>query len=403
MEDGLRIIAPDRERHRTEIFELIAKAFPHRGYWNRIRDCETGYIAGSTYDWDASRIGILDGKIVTHCGIWEYRLRIGEAVVRFAGVGGIATDGDYLKRGLMSRTIPACLADLPAAGYPASFLFGIENYYHKFGYVAAWPAQKWSVQGTDLPDIPPSFLMEEIREDWTGLSDLYNRENRGRTGTAVRPTFRTNRWPERWIGYRWSLGGRTSGYLVVEDEEDTLEVIDTAGQPEEILTALSHLARSRCKRRVVLEGIPYDGAVARALRRNNAELSLSYRRSGGAMARIEGLNALFRELLPELSARIAASPFRNRDLALRLVLERDREAEQSVVLLSHAGRMEIGDAVEIGGTLRGGNALVRLVLGSDEPDEIVRESEIGLEGAARFLAPVLFPNRRPLLARWDRF
>ena len=53
--------------------------------------------------------------------------------------------------------------------------------------------------------------------------------------------------------------------------------------------------------------------------------------------------------------------------------------------------------------LRGGANIARFLIGSDEPDEIIRQAEMECAGLSRPLARVLFPNLHPMLSLWDEY
>ena len=102
----LQVVTPDPEVHLPEMFEMCAKVFSQNlGYFRCYRWCNDAYIGNSHYDWNTATIGLLDGKIVTHFGIWGYVMRIGSARVRTTGVGLVATHVDYRKRGFMGETV----------------------------------------------------------------------------------------------------------------------------------------------------------------------------------------------------------------------------------------------------------------------------------------------------------
>ena len=53
--------------------------------------------------------------------------------------------------------------------------------------------------------------------------------------------------------------------------------------------------------------------------------------------------------------------------------------------------------------LKSGVCLAQLLLGTDDPNEVVKAGGIKLRGQASALVPVLFPNEYPALSAWDRF
>jgi hypothetical protein len=53
--------------------------------------------------------------------------------------------------------------------------------------------------------------------------------------------------------------------------------------------------------------------------------------------------------------------------------------------------------------IRGSDQIAQLLIGTDEPDEVVEAGGIRLTGDARKLIQVLFPNQHPQLGVWDSF
>ena len=160
--ENLVLIRPDRRKHRRAIFDLTGKAFG-RPYWDWLDHCEHDYIDHSPYDWSASTIGLLDGQVVTHWGIWDISIRVGAAVLRAACVGAVSTHGRFRRRGLMARTAAAACRAARRAGYDISLLFGIRDFYHRFGYVRAWPERTYVVRTADLPPGGPPGGRSAVR------------------------------------------------------------------------------------------------------------------------------------------------------------------------------------------------------------------------------------------------
>ena len=82
--------------------------------------------------------------------------------------------------------------------------------------------------------------------------------------------------------------------------------------------------------------------------------------------------------------------------------------EQVVLDISEAGIRVRKDnpgekAQPIRDGIRGGDEIARLLIGSDDPDEVIEVGKIKLSGDARELAAILFPNQHPSLGTWDRF
>ncbi len=397
--DRLEIIAPDRKEHYEAILDLTAKAFAGRRYWGWIEYCNDGYLADSPYDWKSSRIGLLDGKIVTHYGIWDHRMRIGTAAVRVAGVGAVATDGAWYNQGLMARTAAACVADLAGYGYHLTMLDGISDFYHRFGYVRAWPEVVWLADLSALPRPAKRPSLRPVTTEWRDLDRLYNRQNRALTGTALRPTYRRNRWPKSWKAWCWRAGRSTAGYVIVNALEDALELVDHAGDADQVLAAVAHLAAEAGFRRLRFPALPYRSELCRRLRGLACRCEQSMR-NGGWMVRTVRLAATLARLRPVFARRLAAAGLD----AWRgdLLIEDPRER---ILLGIRSSRIDVRPATSRAAphAVRGGEAVAQLLVGTDRPEEIAAASGLRFSGDALMLARALFPAEQPTLGYWDYY
>ena len=402
MSKQLEIVTPDRREHCEEIIDLMAKAFPWPTFYAMRDSCRRGYLVNAHYDWTASRVGLMDGKVVTHWGVWDYRMRIGSARVRTGGIGGVATDGDYRKRGLMAATTEAGLQAMRECGYDMTILFGIPDFYHRFGYVRAWGEISWIVKVADLPSEPPAAAMRRFatRRDRDDIGEIYNRRNAGFTGTAVRPTFRFR--DERTEGRLWAdRRGKTVGYVIFRHRDDRITCRECGGDVEQILRVLGKLGRRRYCKEVRFTGLPFDHPLARRLRRGDCRTETRYTKSGSAMIRTIDLRSTLKNITGELSRRLRGSHLRGWRGELLIADPRDK-----VILTIGRSKVSVG-AVRRGGrarhAMRGGAEIAQLLIGTHPPDEVVEANRTRLTGDARALIPVLFPDQHPVLGSRDRF
>lgn len=394
--------APHPQTHRDAIFDLTAKVFHYHGYWNWLACCRDGYFDRSHYDWTASRIGFVDDQLVTHYGIWGYDMRIGSAKVRVGGVGAVATHGEFRKHGLMAQTAAACMRDLSKYGYDFSLLFGIANFYHRFGFTHAFPSQTYVLPVGELKTVGQPPAMRKFRYlQSADLDDLYNRTHDNLTGTAVRPTYFRRNGFVKGQGYRWLDGrGRLRGAILALAESDKLIVEDCLGDPAEIVTACARLVRNTRIDEVRFPRLHPRGALAKFLRAGTCRVDLYYDRSGGAMVCLVSLRAALEKMAGELTNRLQNSP--SRDWQGRLALE---NAQETVVLKIAKGQVSVESPGQgtIANSLKGGPELAQLLIGSREPEELVSTGLIQCCGAAAHLLPSLFPAQEPMLGNWDGF
>lgn len=400
----LRLRAPEMPRDLAAIADLCGKTFSRDwGYYEFSGYCRETYFDPECYDAAVSRVGEIDGELVTHCGIWREELRTGTGSLRVAGVGAVATAAHYRRQGHMAATAHAAMAAVAAADYDAALLFGIDRFYERFGFGPAWPRTDWQIETGELPQwaAPAGLALGDPAESPADARRV-NRTLAGLAGTAVRPTFRRYRFGpvERW---RWGPPARPRGHVVTVVRSGALWVHDQAGPPAEVLAAIAHLARAKEQARIRLHGLHVRSALAARLRATTAELTLGYAASGGAMLALVSVERVAQRLAGEWEGRLADSALAGWSGRLRLT-----DGRTAAWLAIDAGRIAVEAAEGRRSSRRGANAiegpaLGRAVFGALPVAELVATGQLRCRGDGWRLAEVLFPPRDPALPEWDEF
>ena len=395
------ITAPDRKLHMDELADLMAKIWPWPDYYtqrDRTRRC---YLGSDHSDWQTSRVALLDGRIVSHWGVFNYRMRVGSARLKMAGVGGVVTHGDYRKRGLQNAVARASIRAMEPAGYDMSWLFGIQDFYHRFGYVRGACPVTFTV---DLAKLPAPAAAPKLRKlamrNRPDLIRMYNRQNSRLTGTAVRPTF-----PEggvKWKGYLWTdPAGELAGYVITQMQDEKFTLIESGGNLDDILAATAKLARREHARKVHIVA-HYDSKLAKRLRCGNCKVEIGYYKNANEMVRIINLRSTLTKLCGEFARRLkrtALAGWRG-----ELLIADPREA---VTLKFNRGKVRVIEPGQRTGrtnnTIRGGEKIAQLLVGTHEPQETVEAAGIRLTGEASMLLDTLFPAQHPRIDCWDSF
>jgi predicted N-acetyltransferase YhbS len=405
------LISPDKDRHLGGISDLFSRTFGD--YWTWMDYNTDGYLEGAPYDWAASRIGVIDGELATHFGVWDFTMRIGAGAVRVACIGAVATDRRHRTRGLMSQTAADSVKSLKSNGYDMSLLFGIPKYYTRFGYVGTFSKHRVSIPTRSLKTLDSPVQSELFDGDYTELADQYNQENEGITGTFVRPTYTTNRRPKMFAGYTFD-----GGYLIAGRNEDELQVADCAGPPEMVLNVAAQIAARDIATTITFVFVPDRSRMGEYLQTISHTRTEQFTLDGGPMIKVVNLQSTIQKIAWVLSGRLQASALA--DYSGRLVIRGD---EEHVALVIQGGvvagvepepsgatgeRTSADDSGTTGvlagtGTITAGAALARLIIGDNDPVRVCSQSGIKLEGDARYLVPVLFPDQEPSTTLWDQF
>ena len=84
-----------------------------------------------------TRVATRKGEVLGALHLYTDTIRLGEARLKMGGLAWVAVSQRHRKRGIGRRLIEETLAYMREHGYHVSMLFGIPNFYRRFGYVSA--------------------------------------------------------------------------------------------------------------------------------------------------------------------------------------------------------------------------------------------------------------------------
>ena len=126
-------------------------------------------------------------ELLSQLGLREYQMRFGAAQLKLGGIDGVGTQEEHRNKGYSRRVMEATMAYMNENGYDVSMLFGIPNFYHKFGYATAIPETYVEFDTKDVPATVPTYQIRKFQtEDAPKIVDLYTANNAKRTGTPLR-------------------------------------------------------------------------------------------------------------------------------------------------------------------------------------------------------------------------
>ena len=349
------------------------------------------------------------GNVLSGLEVVVQRVRIGSARVRMGGIAVVRTGEEHRRQGHASRAVWEAVNWMAAKGCDLSLLFGIRDFYHRFGYTVVFPRSVLFVATADLLKAKRVLPCRGMRKsDAPGVVALYNRLNADRTASVIR----SRNWAYFGISADFKDPGRAlvavgrrggvAGYATYAARHGRFIVSEIGGTGgpafESLASALSRRA-SREGAEAVAFHVPSDDAFGAFCSRYGCRWRIEHPRNADAMGRIVDLRALMEKLAPEWNRRLQALPTSWRE---RLLLETDigsvglRVLGRSVLLETKAGR---GAA-----TVRlPQNVLTQLVLGYRSVAEVVYDRDVSIPRRILPVLDALFPKGHPYMWWSDRF
>ncbi|MHB1458207.1 MAG: GNAT family N-acetyltransferase, partial [Armatimonadota bacterium] len=148
---------------------------------------------------------IVDERSVSNLTLIDYTVRIGSARLRMGGIAGVGTLEDCRKKGYSRSVLEDTTSYMKQLGYDVALLFGIPDYYHKFGYAVCLSEPSFILNTAQMLnlEVNDTFVFSPADEsDILKMMHLYNDVN-------VSPNLSIVRFPEFFKeftkGSRWGL------------------------------------------------------------------------------------------------------------------------------------------------------------------------------------------------------
>lgn len=359
----------------------------------------------------------IDGeeKAVCYLIVIDYAMRIGTTVVRMAGIGGVYTEREHRKKGYMRQLYEDTVRYMIAEGYDISMLFGIENFYTKFGYAVGLAGFECKVKTRDAEvaaaNAPAgAYITRPIGEaDMPAVLDLYNANNAMRTCSVVRtPDDFTKFSKGTWYGtppetLLWEdANGKLLAYAVWDRYDKAVKVAEVETCNDALFpTLLSAFATQAVDKRCedVQLFIPPDHSFAEYVQRFGAEWTVTYPRYGSGMLRLLNQQPFFEKLAPELERRLALS--RSAGYTGTLTFQTDLG---NLALVINRGHVTVADGAREGPRLElSQDKLTQLAIGYRSARDVLNDLQVTAHGDVLPLLNILFPKGQPYVWVADHF
>jgi predicted acetyltransferase len=339
-------------------------------------------------------------------------MQIGSVSVKMGGIAGVWTHPDHRKKGYASQAMWDGIALMEKEGCDMSILFGIADFYHRYGFAVAFAEQSMTLSTQALQKLSGPYRGRTAKPtDLLAIRRLYRRYNAGRSGMDVRPTD----WMPRWYMPRLGEGttrragqvvvvcdgqDRVRGYAVYDAQAERMVVAEVCGTDHKALMSIGGVLARRALRAKVEHirfCLPVDDPFVHLCVPLGCEVRAGYPFNSGAMGRIVRLNSLIKKMIPVFEERVKKSQLTWRGV---LGIETDigrvglRIGPSGVAISSPSAhtRIKVNQMV-----------LTQMVMGYRGVFDVVHDRGVDIPKQILPVVDVLFPRGNPYMWWTDRF
>ena len=351
------------------------------------------------------------GEEVARLRILDRRMRLGAGWVRIGAIAGVKTKPRQRGKGYARELMEAAIDYMREQGYPLSILFGIPDFYHRFGYAPVMPSSSEVRIKTAAGEALAGALAVRAANpsDGEALLAIYNAANAERTGTLERKESSFSPWldddDDWWEEERETIvaedGDRPVAYALADPEwlyesEWNMRPHEIGVLPEYIgpgtaslVRALAVEAAARRDEWLTIE-LPADSPVLSVLRPVGFTQEIAYAQNQGGMGRITNLGGLAMALKGTLESRMRGTGLAGRVGEVEFTCDTERAVS------------EIGAGPTLAINLPQQH-LLQLLLGYRSIAELRLELPACVDDRVVDVVDTLFPAGFPYMWRLDHF
>lgn len=372
-------------------------------YYTGMRWLDVGDDGWPEYKREHNRMLFADGVLAAALRLFTYTARIGEARLKMGGFGCVTTAGPMRQRGYAAMLMGDSMRYLHAHGYHVSALFGIADFYHRWGFASALPeyASVIEVREAAAVSSPPFRLRAMKPGDIPAVQRIHTRNDSETACSIIRLGRHIScRW-DKWRTARivtddkgrviaYFIGQAQSGEYVVEDAG----VLDYGWCPA-LLNACMTSAKNECAARIRFT-VPPSHPVVHYLLHYKSDHEMHVSRDSNGMLAVVNIEETLECMIPEWESRLATAA----DLCAEITLIVERKPYRIRV---HHGAVDVAATAGLNKVSLSRAELAQLIAGARHSEEMLAVKRRVVNTAGVLLLTTIFPKRTPYIWHIDRF
>lgn len=391
------------EEHRLAL-DLMSKVHMTDSF-AALRWLETNSDAYPGFRREHTRIAVRKGEICAALRLTTDTLRIGEARLKMGGIGWVTTAGWHRDKGIARRLIQHSMQYLRDHNYHVSMLFGIPDFYHRFGFTTTLAEYGVIVPVREAAEVnhTPYRLRNGKPGDIPAIQRLHNNNDTQTACSIIRSAAHFSAKWKRWEDLQVITDekGKVIAYLLPKQGEGeiTLEETGVAGHAAcaALLHACSRIATGQYAAQLRFLAPPPHPLMQFLMRHRSIHEMRITRNQDGMMAFVN-LGETLESMIPEWESQLGLSAARALRTECTLILNR-----KPWRIRANRGAIDIGPFAGANKVSLSEAELMQLITGYRYLDEILAQHRRIITTEGRALLAALFPKRAPYVWHTDRF
>ena len=352
-----------------------------------------------------TRIAYIDDEIAGALRLTTDTVRIGEARLKMGGLGWVTTVPRHRKKGVCTALMNDTLDYMARHQYHVSMLFGIPNFYHRFGYTTTLADYRIKVESLDTADegAPVMRFREAKPGDIQAIQKIHHLNDGEVSCSLIRSEAHiTNKWdPFKSAKVLINDEGKVEGYVWPQVDDDHLMIHEAGAAHEEafheVMAYCNQVARDSFKPSIHFS-LPPEHPFAHYLTRYASIHERKLQREEGGMMRFIDVPEALESMLPEWESRLQNSLLREFRCEITLMTD-----DRSFCVHANRGAIDVLPGMGKNKFSVTDTELIQLVTGYVHLDGVYRKQARLVNSHGKALLNILFPKRNPYVYTFDRF
>lgn len=354
---------------------------------------------------DHTRILLIDNQIAACLTLFTYTIRLGESRLKMGGIGYVATAPAFRRCGYAARLMDDTLRYMAEKKYHVSTLFGIVDFYHRWGYSSVLPEYSIDIAVDEaLACTAANGRERKIKAgDLSAIQRIHLKNDTGSAGSIIRFAGHYNsRW-DVWKNARVLMDdqGKIVAYYLGNVYGNQYRITE-AGILDGLWSGpLLHACARRGKDSFVsnlLFHLPPAHPLAASFLLYQSDHKTTVFRNRHGMMTVVDLQETLEAMVADWEYRIG-NLFESA-LCAEVTLLIDKEAYR---IRCNRGFIDVAKTTGNNKVSLNRIELIHLLTGYRYPEEILSTKKHVLPRSALLLLDALFPKRHPYIWTLDRF